>query len=172
MHPAPTGTRFPDPIAMLLRRFPFLLLAAVTLVACNSDRTGRPPANPGRSLLDGEYTCAGFEAYTIGDQGPGYYGGSCTAYLTFADPALADSGRTYPFIVNTDNTVSRLDYPEGAIAYDSTAVVAVISYPGFPQDIYNVAVDNVFTYFEQKLVFDFSGDGQTDTLYLVFTNRR
>ncbi|MGI8842950.1 MAG: hypothetical protein ACR2HZ_04560 [Gemmatimonadaceae bacterium] len=74
--------------------------------------------------------------------------------------------------MSTDNSVFRLDYPEGTIAYDSAAVVAAVSYPGFPQDIYTVAVDNTFTYFEQKLVFDFSGDGQTDTLYLVFTNRR
>jgi hypothetical protein len=35
-----------------------------------------------------------------------------------------------------------------------------------------VSVDNTFTYFLQKLVFDFSGDAQMDTLYLTFANRR
>ena len=157
---------------MLLRRLVLLLIATTPLLACSDDDPGGPRAAPDRDLLDGDYTCAGFEAYTIGDQGPGLYGGSCSAYLNFANPALADSGRTFPFVVSSDNTVSRLDYPEGTIAYDSAAVLAVVSYPGFPQDIYTIAVDNTFTYFEQKLVFDFSGDGQTDTLYLVFTNRR
>lgn len=157
---------------MLLRRLVFLLIATTPLFACSDDDPAGPGAKPDRELLDGDYTCAGFEAYTIGAQGPGLYGGSCSAYLSFADPALADSGRTYPFSVDTDNSVFRLDYPEGTIAYDSAAVVAVVSYPGFPQDTYAVAADNTFTYFEQKLVFDFSGDAQMDTLWLVFTNRR
>jgi hypothetical protein len=123
-------------------------------------------------MLDGDYACSGFTAYTIGSQGAGYYEGSCNAYLAFASPSLADSGRTYPFTISSDNSVVRLDYPTGTLAYDSAAVMAVVSYPGLPQDQYEVEVDNTFTYFRQKLAFDFSGDSQIDTLYLLFVNRR
>ena len=157
---------------MILRRLAIALVAAATLAACKSDRTSGPPAKPDRALLDGDYDCAQFQAYTIGPQGAGYYQGSCLAYLSFASPSLADSGRTFPFTVDEDNTVLRLDYPQGTIAYDTAAVVAVITYPGLPQDEYAVSVDNTFTYFLQKLVFDFSGDAQMDTLYLTFANRR
>jgi hypothetical protein len=159
---------------MPLRRSALVLAfsAVATLAGCNSDSSSGPPAKPDRALLDGDYDCSGFQAYTVGPQGPGYYEGSCNAYLTFANPALADSGRTYPFSVASDNSVSRLDYPQGTLAYDTTAVIAVVSYPGLPPDQYEVEVDNTFTYFRQKLVFDFSGDARIDTLYLLFTNRR
>ncbi|HSJ63022.1 MAG TPA: hypothetical protein VK922_03850 [Gemmatimonadaceae bacterium] len=157
---------------MPLRRLCLVLLTVATLTACKSDSSSGPPAKPDRALLDGDYNCEQFQAYTVGPQGAGWYEGSCLAYLTFASPTLADSGRTYPFTVSEDNTVFRLDYPQGTIAYDTAAVVAVISYPGLPQDQYTVSVDNTFTYFLQKLVFDFSGDAQMDTLYLTFANRR
>ena len=157
---------------MPIRRLALALVAVTALAACSSDKSSGPPPKPDRALLDGDYDCSGFQAYTVGPQGPGYYEGSCNAYLTFANPALADSGRTYPFSVDSDNSVFRLDYPEGTLAYDSAAVIAVVSYPGLPQDQYEVEADNAFTYFRQKLVFDFSGDAQMDTLYLLFTNRR
>ena len=157
---------------MLLRHLVCSLAIISVLAACSDDDPSGPPPAPDRALLDGDYTCAQFTAWTNGPQGPGYYQGSCNAYLDFASPALADSGRTYPFTVATDNTVLRLDYPQGSIAYDTTARVAIVSYPGLPQDTYSVEVDNTFTYFEQQLVFDFSGDAQMDTLYLTFTNRR
>jgi hypothetical protein len=159
---------------MQLRGFAIALtiLAAASLASCKDDGPSGTAAKPDRTLLDGDYECTQFTAYTVGPQGPGYYQGSCVAYLAFADPALADSGRTYPFTVSEDNSVLRLDYPEGTIAYDTAAVIAVISYPGLPQDQYTVSADNAFTYFDQKLVFDFSGDAQIDTLYLTFVNRR
>jgi hypothetical protein len=157
---------------MSLRYIVTAFAAAALLAACSDDDPSGPAPAPDRALLDGDYTCTQFVAYTDGAQGPGYYQGSCTAYLNFAEPTLADSGRTFPFTVDADNSVSRLDYPPGNIAYDTTAVVAVIAYPGFPADEYTVNADAAFTYFEQQLVFDFSGDGQTDTLYLLFTNQR
>lgn len=157
---------------MPMHRIAAALLITALAAACSDDKSSGPAAKPDRALLDGDYVCSQFTAWTDGPQGPGYYQGTCNAYLNFASPTLADSGRTYPFSVETDNTVSRLDYPTGTIAYDTAAVLAVISYPGEPQDTYNVDVDNVFTYFEQKLVFDFSGDAQMDTLYLLFSNRR
>lgn len=157
---------------MPLHRIAATLLVLAVAAACKDDSTSGPRAKPDRTLLDGDYTCSQFTAWTNGPQGLGYYQGSCNAYLGFANPSLADSGRTFPFTVATDNSVSRLDYPTGTIAYDTAAVVAVISYPGLPADTYTVDVDNAFTYFEQKLVFDFSGDAQMDTLYLLFSNQR
>lgn len=123
-------------------------------------------------MLDGTYDCVAFVGYTNGPQGLGYYRGNCRAYLGFANPTLADSGRTFPFEVESNGRVLRLDYPEGVLQYDTAAVLATITYPGEPPDEYAVSADATFTYFDQKLVFDFSGDGQADTLYLTFANRR
>jgi hypothetical protein len=173
LHRSADARHPPLPIdIMQLRRIAPTLCLATALAACSDDGPSGTAAKPDRALLNGAYDCVQFQAYTVGPQGAGYYQGSCVAYLAFANASLADSGRTFPFTVSDDNTVSRLDYPIGTIAYDTAAVVAVITYPGLPEDQYSVSVDNTFTYFDQKLVFDFSGDSQMDTLYLTFANRR
>lgn len=152
------------------RRMALFALAA-TAIACKKDSVG-PVRDPGpsRALLDGDYDCVEFRAFYQGNMGLGYYRGSCRAYLTITNPTRSDSIETFPFTIFPSNDVSRIDFPSGfgALSYDSSTSIATISYPSRPNDVFDVSLEGGLIFFDQTLFFDFSGDGQADSLFLTF----
>ncbi|MDQ3518333.1 MAG: hypothetical protein M3466_07990 [Gemmatimonadota bacterium] len=147
---------------------PIVLL--ITAGACKGDPTEPRPSAPSRSVLNGSYTCVGFKAFYQGPAGLGYYRGSCRNYLTISSPTRQDSVETFPFTISPDNAVSRPSFPGvfGMLQYDVPAARARIVYPGRPDDYFDVSAEGGTVLFEQTRVFDFSGDGRADSLFLTF----
>jgi hypothetical protein len=145
--------------------------AALVAAACkDSSAPGR--ATIPRAALNGTYNCTRMFALYRGPQGAGWYTGTCGAYIKITDSTRADSIETFPFTIYPTDIVRRRDFPDATLVYDSTARIAVMQYEARPTDVYDVSSDGSHIVFDQRFnPFDFSGDGQPDSLLLRFVRQ-
>jgi hypothetical protein len=146
------------------------LAGAVAAAACGSSTEAPKLAVP-RADLNGDFVCVSSIAYYNGPSGLGYYKGSCNAYLSRTNPSRADSIDTAPFTILSTNAVRRVDFPGATMQYDSTSGVVVLHYSARPDEVYQVGFQSGSWYLERDFPpFDFTGDGQIDSLRLFFAH--
>jgi hypothetical protein len=147
-------------------------LAALGVGTACKDSNEPPTLRIPRASLNGDYVCTRMLAYLDGPQGLGWYTGNCNAYISVTNPSRRDSIETFPFEIRIDDSVFRIDFPEGTLQYDSLDFEAVVSYAELDPDIYHVGIEGGRIVLEQVFQpFDFSGDGAADSLVLTFTRQ-
>ena len=146
-----------------------LFAAIVVAVACKKDKTTGPRTTaPRREALNGDYVCQQMFAFYAGPSGTGWYTGSCIAYLnTF--PGRRDSIESVPFTIGANDLVHRPEFEDGALQYDSTSGEAFVTYSYKVPDEFVAEFNGSAVQLRQLFTpFDLSGDGQPDSLVLVF----
>lgn len=148
-----------------------IMAAAIVLAACGDDSSG--PGTVPEERVAGEYVCtratAFFSAGTQLPNGRGVYQFSpCRIYGNYTVPQRRDSIEVYDFTLLVDSTVQRLDYPIGTYVYDEDTGLLTISNPSHPVETYDVSATSTDVLLTRRLIFDFDGDMQSDTLDLTF----
>ena len=150
-----------------------LFAAAVAAVACKKDNPTGPRGSvfPSRESLNGEFTCVQMFAFYPGPSGTGWYTGNCNAYRS-AFPSRRDSIETVSFTILSSNQVTRPEFAEGALQYDTTSGEALVTYSFKQPDSFVAEFNGGVVQLRQSFQpFDLSGDGTPDSLVLVFRHR-
>ena len=149
-----------------------VLVAIAIGTGCGDEKTG-PRGSISREELNGDYECQRGLGYFAGPSGTGWYEfRSCPAYYTVTNPSRADSAETFPFTITEGDRFLRQDFPDAILRYDAATSTAFVDYADRPDEAYGAvyAVEGLVLV-RRPETFDFSGDGEPDSLELYFLKK-
>jgi len=159
-----------------MRLFVRLLVpaAGVLVLACSDDKVG-PRGGLSRAEINGYYECDHALGWVSG-RGPNdsYFQAGCGGYLSLTKPDRTDLGETFPFTITATDRLRREDFQdEGVVQFDSTSGTMTVAFPSAPAETYvAVYVGTQLQLVRQVPAFDYTGDGQVDSLELYFRKQQ
>ena len=155
-----------------MRLFVRLLVpvAGVLVLACSDDKVG-PRGRVSRAEINGYYECIQALGWVSGRSAEeSYFRAGCPGYLSLTNPDRTDYGDTFPFTITGTDRLRREDFQdEGVVQFDSTSATMTVAFPARPAETYlAVYVGQQLQLIRQVPAFDYTGDGQADSLELYF----